>query len=179
MTSNPVLHRSYLCRQRHPLNLTYVHIIKPRVKIHWNPKKGESRSSIKDQQKVGPIWTISFASVRRELGGRGGTVLFSADGYNFDILLRLLKKGEVDTIIYGRYRDQWRYSELIIGSSLRIRICGEDLRRKCHWQSMTNRPFILTVRTVTMYEKTSRVDSHVILIRLNMYSQWRYVRDRP
>jgi len=46
---------------------------------------------------------MSLKSFRRELGGEGGTVLFSAGGYNFDNPFEIVENGEVDAVVYGRY----------------------------------------------------------------------------
>jgi 2,4-dienoyl-CoA reductase-like NADH-dependent reductase (Old Yellow Enzyme family) len=102
--SNPVIHWSYLCRQLRPINLAYVHIIEPREDLFKsveekiqiiNERAKNSGTSVED-------W-MSLKSFRRELGGEGGTVLFSAGGYNFDNPFEIVENGEVDAVVYGRY----------------------------------------------------------------------------
>jgi hypothetical protein len=45
---------------------------------------------------------MSLANFRRELGGVGGTVLFSAGEYNLDNPFEIVEKGEADAVVYGR-----------------------------------------------------------------------------
>ena len=64
-----------------------------------NERAKKSGTDIKD-------W-LSLTSFRRELGGQGGTVLFSAGAYNLDNPFEIVEKGDVDAVVYGRY-----YSEV-------------------------------------------------------------------
>jgi len=45
---------------------------------------------------------LSLRSFRRALGGEGGTVMFSAGGYNPDNSFDVVERGETDAIVYGR-----------------------------------------------------------------------------
>lgn len=46
-------------------------------------------------------WT-SLASFRKALGGVGGTVLFSAGGYNAENPYDIVENGGADAVVYGR-----------------------------------------------------------------------------
>jgi hypothetical protein len=65
-------------------------------KIEINKEKAnKSGTAIEDWE--------SLRSFRRELGGVGGTVLFSAGAYNFENPFESVERGEVDAVVYGRY----------------------------------------------------------------------------
>jgi 2,4-dienoyl-CoA reductase-like NADH-dependent reductase (Old Yellow Enzyme family) len=46
---------------------------------------------------------MSLSAFRKELGGLGGTALFSAGAYNLDNPFDIVETGEADAIVYGRY----------------------------------------------------------------------------
>lgn len=84
--------------------MAYVHILEPREDLFKSPEEkivilneraAKSGTAVED-------W-MSLKAFRRELGGEGGTVMFSAGGYNFDNPFETVEKGEADAIVYGRY----------------------------------------------------------------------------
>ena len=65
-------------------------------KVEFNREKAKkSGTAIEDWE--------SLRSFRRELGGKGGTVLFSAGAYNFENPFETVENGEADAVVYGRY----------------------------------------------------------------------------
>jgi 2,4-dienoyl-CoA reductase-like NADH-dependent reductase (Old Yellow Enzyme family) len=99
-----VTHWSYVCRQLHPIGLAYVHIIEPREDLFgsFEEKIKILKERAKNSDTAVEDW-MSLKAYRRELGGEGGTVMFSAGGYNFDNPFETIEKGETDAIVYGRY----------------------------------------------------------------------------
>lgn len=64
-------------------------------KVEINKEKAKkSGTAIEDWE--------SLRSFRRELGGEGGTVLFSAGAYNSENPFETVERGDVDAVVYGR-----------------------------------------------------------------------------
>ena len=101
--SNPVAHWSYFCKQLRPLGLAYVHIIEPREDLF---KSTEEKIRILNEraEKSGTnvVDWMSLNAFRKELGGEGGTVVFSAGAYNLDNPFEIVESGEADAVVYGR-----------------------------------------------------------------------------
>ena|SRR5579862_208761 len=101
--SNPVVHWSYYCRQLRTFGLAYVHIIEPREDLFASPEEKIKilNERAKNSGTAVEDW-MSLKAFRRELGGEGGTVMFSAGGYNSENPFETVEKGETDAIVYGR-----------------------------------------------------------------------------
>ena len=96
-------------------------------KIEINKEKArKSGTAIEDWE--------SLRSFRRELGGEGGTVLFSAGAYNFENPFETVEKREADAVVYGRYRPtrEQGNGKLIIDGLFRIQIYRDDLKKVSH-----------------------------------------------
>jgi len=60
------------------------------------------RGRAKEGDNVVEDWT-TLREFRRELGGEGGTVMFSAGGYNLDDPFEVVENGDADAVAYGRW----------------------------------------------------------------------------
>jgi hypothetical protein len=94
-------------------------------KVEFNREKAKkSGTAIEDWE--------SLRSFRRELGGEGGTVLFSAGAYNFENPFETVENGDADAVVYGRYalpKYPNKNGILIIDGLFRIQIYRDDLKR--------------------------------------------------
>ena len=88
-------------------------------KIQINKDKAKkSGTAIEDWES---LW-----SFHRELGGEGGTVLFSAGAYNSENPFEIVENGGMDAIVYGRYPLGTKMEWLIIGGLFQTQICQDD-----------------------------------------------------